>query len=437
MASLSFPVTSSGSPVPKAARIERFQMMKTLVRFWLYAGGLSLAFAAGALSQELPQPEVPNNRVSPVLSPTADDPILSMHLGYAGTFNSTVANGEFGSSIEGGIAHQWVFHRGAFNINGGGSQYFYAQAPEQNRFTFDVGASGSYQISRRAQFVISDRISSGFAREASSITEAQLAFPNAIVTSNGLSAGYAYELSRRTRFLVSTEYDNLLFDSSQPNIPSPNVVDEALLHGGATFSFRSSISHLVSKADSLGVAQQYSRSLTGAERSTTNSLHGTWQRPLSTNYNLFAEGGVDVFVTEQLSGLNFAPTGSLTVSRKIKRAGSLAVGVERHVEVIGATHISTSINVDGSVKVGKRLSLSAEGRAVHNDFPADPAYNYSPLIVGGTLNYMLPANLFISAGYSYWQRRSASAPIQTTVNAALPQTTIYNNVTLSYAKSWR
>jgi hypothetical protein len=120
-----------------------FQGMKALVRLSLCAAGLSLVFAAGARAQEIAPSEIPNSRVAPVLNPTPDDPILSWHVGYSGSSNSTVANGEVANSIEGGVARQWSFHRGAFNINGAGSQYFYAHATDQSRFTFDVGASAS------------------------------------------------------------------------------------------------------------------------------------------------------------------------------------------------------------------------------------------------------------------------------------------------------
>ena len=60
---------------------------------------------------------------------------------------------------------------------------------------------------------------------------------------------------------------------------------------------------------------------------------------------------------------------------------------------MGATHISTSVNLEGGMKVGKELTLGATGSAVHNDFPADPAFNYNPLIVGGNVAYSLPGNL--------------------------------------------
>lgn len=409
-------------------RTAGFQMMKALVRPSLCAAGLSLVFAAGARAQEIAPTEIPNSRVAPVLNPAPDDPVLSWHVGYSGSSNSTVANGEVANSIEGGAARQWSFHRGAFNITGAGSQYFYAHAVDQSRFTFDVGASGFYQISRRAQFVVSDRISSGYARQASSVTEAQLAFPNAFVTSNGFSAGYGYDLSRRTRFQIAAQYDNLAFDANQPNIPPPNVVDEALLQGGGTFSFHTTISHLMSHADSIGVSQAYSRQVNGAEHSSTHSLHGTWARPLSATYNLSAEGGIDAYFTERLTGLNLAPTGSVSVSRRVKRTGNLAVRVTRSIEVMGATHISTSVNLEGGMKVGKKLTLGATGSAVHNDFPADPAFNYNPLIVGGNIAYNLPGNLVAAASYSYWRRYSEALPTQTTIN---------NSVSLSYARTWR
>jgi len=58
-------------------------MMKTLVRRWLYAGGLTLVFAAGARAQEIAPTEIPDSRVSPVLKPAPEDPILSWHVGYS------------------------------------------------------------------------------------------------------------------------------------------------------------------------------------------------------------------------------------------------------------------------------------------------------------------------------------------------------------------
>jgi hypothetical protein len=387
---------------------------------------LSLVFATGGRAQEIAPSEIPNNRVPPVLNPTPDDPTLSWHIGYAGTTDSSVANGEIANTIEGAVARQWSFHRGAFNMAGAGSQYFYAQASDLSRFTFDVAASGSYQISRRAEIVFTDRISSGFARQASSITDTQLAFPNAIVTSNGVSVGYGYELSRRTRFQVFGQYDNVIFDSSQPNLPTPDIVDRAVLRDGGTLTFRTSFSRLMSHSDSIGVAWQYSRSV---EQSSTHTLHGTWTRPLSATYNLSAEGGADIFQTQLLTGINFAPTGSVTVSRKVRRTGNLGVRVERHIEVSGGeTHISTSVNLEGGLKIGKRLSLTGEARVVHNDFPAAPIFNYNPFIAGGNIGYSLPGNLVAAASYSYWKRNSVTVPTRTTV---------YNSVSLSYARKWR
>ncbi|HET6957969.1 MAG TPA: hypothetical protein VFI56_15345 [Vicinamibacterales bacterium] len=403
-------------------------MMKTLVRRWLYAGGLTLVFAAGARAQEIAPAEIPDSRVSPVLKPTPEDPILSWHVGYSGLSNSTVENGEVANTIDAGASRQWSWHRGGFNVGGAASQYFYANAADLSRFTFDVAASGFYQISRRAQFTIADRVSSGYARQASSVTEAQLAFPNAIVTSNGFMAGYGYDISRRTRFQVSTQYDNLIFNDTQPAIPPPNVVDQALLTGGGTFSFQTSLSRLLSHADSLGIAQGYSRQVNGAEQSQTISLHGTWQRPLSPTYSMSAEGGIDMFVTERLTGINIAPTGSASIQRKVKRNGNLAVRVTRSIEVMGATHISTSLNLEGGLKIRKRLTLGGTLSAVHNDFPADPAFNYNPLIVGGSVAYNLPGNLVVAGSYSYWRRYSNSLPTQTTVT---------NQVSVSYARTWR
>jgi hypothetical protein len=80
------------------------------------------------------------------------------------------------------------------------------------------------------------------------------------------------------------------------------------------------------------------------------------------------------------------------------------------------------------MKVGKKLTLGATGSAVHNDFPADPAFNYNPLIVGGNIAYNLPGNLVAAASYSYWRRYSEALPTQTTIN---------NSVSLSYARTWR
>jgi len=263
------------------------------------------------------------------------------------------------------------------------------------------------------------------------VTEAQLAIPNAIVTSNGFMAGYGYDISRRTQFQAVVQYDNLIFNDSQPAIPPPNAVEETLLHGTGTFAFHTSLSRLLSHADSLGISSGYSRQVNGAEQSQTISLHGTWKRPLSVTYVLAAEGGVDLYTTDRLTGVNYAPTGSVAVSRKVRRSGSIAVRLAQTIEVLGATHVSTSINVDGGVKIGKNLTIGATGSFVHNDFPGNPAYNYSPLIVGANLSYKLPANLVVSASYSDWERISGG---DSSFLAA--RSTIYKTVSLSYARTW-
>jgi hypothetical protein len=113
----------------------------------------------------------------------------------------------------------------------------------------------------------------------------------------------------------------------------------------------------------------------------------------------------------------------------------LAFNVEQHVEVMGATHISTSVNIDGGMKVGKRMTVTAQVRAVHTDYPADSAYNYNAFVVGGTIGYSLPANLVLSASSSNSQRHDLASTTEAAVNG--PPTTVITSVSLSYAKTWR
>src|SRR5262249_21167821 len=150
----------------------------------------------------------------------------------------------------------------------------------------------SYQWSRRVQLVVNERVSSGYARQATVITEAKALFPNVLTRTNDASAAFSYEMSRRTQIQASLAYNNVLFDSSTQN-QQLSETDAAVLRNGNAFSSRVAVSRLVTQADSIGVSQQFTQSVAnGGRRSATNTLHATWHRPLATSLSLSAEGGI-------------------------------------------------------------------------------------------------------------------------------------------------
>src|SRR5262249_28465820 len=160
------------------------------------------------------------------------------------------------------------------------------------------------------------------------ITDTQLLFPNAITTMSTSRGGFTYMLSPRTSLEGSVGYDHLVFNSigreKQPLSPS----DTQLLNNGRALTQRLGVIRPITYGDSIGVTQEYSYAIADGQalNATTHSFFVVWRHTLSESYTVAAEGGVSLFLTDLLSGVQTSPTGAATLTKKL-RAGAFNVRV--------------------------------------------------------------------------------------------------------------
>ena len=334
-------------------------------------------------------------------------PKLSMSLGYGGTLDTGIDG--MNHSFVAALDRQWSLPRSVVRVIGDASQFYSPRDSTQNRFTFDVGVLGSYQWSRRAQLTINERVASGYAWQANSLTEAKSLFPEVLVRTNDLGGSLSYTISPLTQMVVAGSYNKILFDASTLRVP-PTGAETLLLQNASNFASSMSLTRLVSHVDSIGISQQYWLTIQSTgEQASTYTLHSTWGRPLGVKFAIAAEGGFDGYLAEGKSGITLVPTGSVTVTRRA-RNGSLALQVHQGVEVLGTgTHISTSFNPNWNVVIGRNFTLALNGRVVHNTFPLDERLSYNALIGGVNASYKLALNLIASASYTYWRRQNVDA----------------------------
>jgi len=129
----------------------------------------------------------------PVKAHDVGDPKMNMHMGYGGTLMTDVPG--MSQTLTAGLDRQWSFHRGLVRATGEVGQFFNIEDVDQSQFTFNVGALGSYDWSRRAQLTVNERVTSGYAWQTNAPTETKTLFPQVLTRTNDLSGVLGYLVS--------------------------------------------------------------------------------------------------------------------------------------------------------------------------------------------------------------------------------------------------
>jgi hypothetical protein len=162
---------------------------------WLgLAWGLTLLLATPARAQVAPPPAEPWS-----LSFGAGE-VYDSNLNFSPGTGSGGA-GEFGSQIYAGGSRTWTGRRGGGSLNGNAADSFYSHATDFNAFTYGVGASGSYQVTRRLTWTANDTLSSAYAQDTTLLTNAGLLLPKIIVRTNSATSAFSYALSPKSQII--------------------------------------------------------------------------------------------------------------------------------------------------------------------------------------------------------------------------------------------
>jgi len=419
--------------------------MNSLSRLIVLACAMTSLFASGAAAQELPTGGVTpaprrageedqaleqNERDEPVAGPS-----LTMRFGFGANQDSALNESTVGQSYSAGLDRIWRLRRGAINLSGDASQFLYSGSRALDQLTFGANLSAAYQLTRRARITLADGISRGYARQTSidALTSTRLLTPRALTIVHSFGGTYGYDVSPRTQVLGSIQASQVSFDPGDvPTLPgeAPTPAEPALFADGWTYGSRFTLQRQITRTDGLGLVHEYSSYQNGPlNRSTTHAFRALWQRRVGKNFSLSAEGGVNAYLIDGLEGVGTAPTASATIARHFRKS-TLALRVERLMEVFGNAHVSEIVNPSYAVTIGSKLTVGLEGTYARQIFPADPKSDYEAFVGTVTARYALPANLVVSGAYTRWDR------VLSQPNA--PRlATYYSNLTVGYARSWR
>jgi hypothetical protein len=325
------------------------------------------------------------------------------------------------SELHGGLDRDWSFGRGSIKLTGDIAQNFYRTFTRWNHFTYSLGVTESYQLSRRATLRLRDTFSARYARDTTSIGPERLLFATALTRINSAGGEFAYDLSPRTQFNLALHGDTVSFASSGP----------LQLRGGSTYGTRLSIVRQINRDNAFGFVQEYQYTRIYGENGAIQALLGTWAGRFGRALSIAAQAGARAYSSESQRGLHAVPGGSVTVAGQLGRRNKLVLKYERTVEQafgLGRTLLSETVVPLYDLNVVGGLTFHAAGQFVRSADPNDPTFRYTSLIGSAQVRYALVQDLAVVVDYRPQQFRLAPA---------LKVSSYRSGVSLTYGRTWR
>ena len=340
------------------------------------------------------------------------------------------ASESFGSQFFVNLVHNWLLRRGAVMFSGNANQYFYSLQGEplslsrNSQFMYGMGMSLSYAISPRVSWTVNDTLSSSYARDLTTLSDAALLPPRVLTRYNTVSNTLSYAVSPRTSINWGVGFTSLSTQSSLP--PTSTLVTTLTL------------SRQTSRAQTVGAMATYSSTITNGTFQNFWILSGTWQRQIK-KITLNASGGAAAFRVSERSGLQVDPVGSggISFNAHLVRNDTFGVNYNRSLsQIIGVGLLQTQgVSATYGLSFGERMTVAGtlgyqRGSPPHNSGPTVSGRN-AGVIVGTSLT----RNLRISVNYTVYKTEAAYA--STDRPAFLPGTNRVAFMSLAYGTRWR
>jgi hypothetical protein len=322
---------------------------------------------------------------------------------------------DYGTRLNAAVGKSWMLSRGNLRFGATATQLFYRQSTDLNTLFYNVGAGGSYHLTRRLAWSLSGSRSTSYAQDTTVPVDAGLVFPKALTYIDAAATQLTYDLSARTHFTAGASGQSVSFDTPA-------------LKGSSAISVGAVLSRQVTRSQTVGVSwgHTFSNGISG----DIQGLLGTWQVAINNRLRANFTGGIRPYTLEG-QGYQITPGGSASLTAKIGQAGAATCGYERAVEQaygFEGTHLADRVVAGYSTTVGRRLALNGTFNWGLNKYPEIPNSRLLGRNAATSARYFMTRTLTVGAGYSFWDNSYANG------------TTITNTrmeVSLIYAPSWR
>jgi hypothetical protein len=400
--------------------------MKWLAERLICSWGLSLLLASGASAQAVGQTIVQPDDVPDAQRHTNQPWSLGLGVSELSEADSqpgiSANNGTIGSEFTGTLARNWTLNRGTVTLNGNANQFFYGQGSSLNQLFYGVGVTGSYVVSPRLSYNVSDTLSSSYAQDVTTLTDSGLLPPKILTHINVASTGLSYDLSPRTHVRWGFTEQDVSVAPSQFAAASTLGTSFA---GASTLGTSISVTRQLDRSETLGVTASYSRAdATGAGTAENIGLFGTWQRTITKDVTVNAAGGTQQYTLPGQLDFRTSPAGSLGFTAHLRGSNTLGLHYERSIEqnLGNGTLLTQGVVANYGLSLGLRLSLAGGAGYLRGTDPLDSSH----LLIGQTGNmsvrYVLMPNLAIVLNYSLYVLTNAPAATASSRRATMSLT---------------
>jgi hypothetical protein len=384
--------------------------MKRLAERLVLSCGLTLFLATGARAQA-PAPAEPWS-----LSLGAGE-IYDSNLNFAPGTGSG-GRGEFGSQLYAGGSRTWTGRRSNVGVNGTAADSFYNHASSVSAFTYGLGASASYEVTRRLSWTANDTLSSAYAQDTTLLTNAGLILPKIIVRTNSATNAFSYALSPKSRIVWGLSTTAIGFASPQ-------------FAGATNVGTNLNFSRQLGTSQTLGISYDYQITNSSGVMGTVQALQGLWRRSIGQSMTIAVTGGVRPYTLPGLPGYRISPAVNASLSVPLGRVQSFVVsfdeGVETAIGGIG-THETQGIFATYTLKASGRLILDLSGNYVRGIYPQIPGRHLDGRLATADVSYRVMNNLGVVVGGGYYLRSDTPGTPTRAYRASL---------SMAYRTAWR
>ena len=324
---------------------------------------------------------------------------------------------EWANQIGGFLGRSWTLRRGSAQLSAAGSRSFYQETTALNDFRYNFGGSLSYALTHRLSWGGNIAVNSGLARDSKVLIDAGLVLPSVDTRTINSSSTFSYQLSPRSQISWSIAQLGVGFSS-------------LLFSGGTELTSSLRWTRQVTRSQTIGVTQDYSRSFSDAGSSTIHGLVGTWAAPFGRGWSGTVGGGVRPY-TVPGEGYRFAPATTASLSKNVRPGQTLGISYDRSVTQtfgIGRTNnLLQSVSAGYGFTLARNLTTTFGSSYSVGTDPLDENLQLTGTTAQASISYLIKSIMTVGLGSNIYRR---------TYTGAEPSTSYRVAVSLSYGKSW-
>lgn len=313
-------------------------------------------------------------------------------------FRSEGLPNEIESRLTASLTHGWRGPRHAFTLTGSGTQLFFKERSERNRFTYAAGATLGQQLSSRVGLTLSDRYTDALTNQVDDFSDEGLIFSLTRTRRNRAAAELRFVLTPRTALALDGRHD--LWDFEDP-----------ALENGWRVTTGAGLSHRFNERQTGSLSYSYSRNQrtqTAGEAHTglldlSQTLGSRWRTQASIGISQSRQQGQSATRLNWGAGLGWRfERGTLAAS--YSRRARTSFGLDRQ-------RIVDALRLDLSLRLTRTLGASLLGGYARSSDPFDPTFTLDSQNYGAALTWAISPGLSLASGYAY-QRRLGDVDLQ-------------------------